>query len=202
MLYQEAGQLLAVTLKALTYRSLLGRDLTKMPLPVMVVQDEGHFFCQPRLDSIAQSVSRQSRLINVVCTQNLPMLITAMGGPHAMDEVRGWVGLFQTLFVCQNSCAQTNAFFSSLLGEHKELLCGGGSDSEPFDFIGDFMGISSPKTNVNYREEYRPMVPPEAFTRLKKGGAPDFTVEAFVYQGGRQFSNGLPFLKTFFRQRI
>lgn len=204
--YRESGRLLQLVWKLAVQRAALRRDLTGNPRPVCIWQDEGQFFLT-KTDCMAQTVARQSRLINVLLAQNLPMLYHARGGgPTAKQEVDGLLANHMTKILCANACHETNQFFSELLGHSRHLFAGGNTqfgDYSPWD---DFMGNDNgTRGSASFNEQWHPDVPPEAFTKLAKGGnASGFVVEGFVFQGGRSYpqNGGKTWVKAEFRQRI
>lgn len=197
--WREPGQFFQIIFKTLVQRAVLRR--VNPSRPVVVWADEAQFFTVPEVDGMVQTVARQAKLINVVLTQNLPMLISAMGGSEkARHEVDGYIANFQTKVLCANACKETNEYFSKLLGEERQFMMSGGTQQN-YDIVADWMGQK--QGSAGFQEQWQPAVRPEDFTRLKKGGMPNgFTVEAIAFQGGRLFWTGKTWAKVAFRQRI
>lgn len=197
--WREPGQFFQIIFKTLVQRAVLRR--VNPSRPVVVWADEAQFFTVPEVDGMVQTVARQAKLINVVLTQNLPMLISAMGGSEkARHEVDGYIANFQTKVLCANACKETNEYFSKLLGDERQYMLSGGTQQK-YDLIADFMGQS--QGHAHFQEQWQPAVRPEDFTRLRKGGAANgFTVEALITQGGRSFWTGKTWAKAAFRQRL
>jgi hypothetical protein len=201
--YREPGRFTQLAWKLLVQRRVLQRDVRTNPRLVVIWSDEAQFFVVPSADCMAQSVARQARLVTVILTQSIPLLVQELGGtPKAEQEVTALLTNLQTKVLCQNTCPVTNEAFSKLLGEHRDVLYSGSSQSgNEFDFVGDLMG-ATPSASCSYAEQYRPQFEPWRFGALKKGGpAHGFAVEAVVFQGGRVWSNGSTWLVSTFEQQ-
>lgn len=75
--------------------------------------------------------------------------------------------------------------------------------NDPYDAVGDHLSLDTGKCSYSLNEQWHPDVSPEAFTRLRKGGRENgYMVDAYVFQGGRIFSNGKTWVKTTFQQRV
>lgn len=201
--YREPGQMVQIVWKLSAIRSLLRRNVAESPRPVALLMDEAQLFVVPRVDSATQAVARASRLVNVALTQNVPLLISALGGPGAEKEAHSWIANFATKLFCANTCKETNELASDLCGRSRHFFFGGSSGpQEPYDPIGDLFG-QSPKCSASFNQQWFPDVPPEVFvSQLRRGGpAADYTVDAVAARAGA-FSNGKPFLLASFRQEL
>jgi type IV secretory pathway TraG/TraD family ATPase VirD4 len=202
--FRELGQFFGMLLKGVVARATLRRAPTPDARPVMIVGDEFQLFCDAEQDAMTQTVARQSRLVTLAITQNLPSLYLAGGGnekaKHAMDA---FTGNLQTKFACSNSDTATNEFYSRMFGTHRELFFSGSTQTGDFDLVDDMLGLGSPKATASFSEQLQPCVHPHQFTTLRKGG-PDFgyLVDAYVFQGGRVWSNGKNHVRSTFRQRF
>lgn len=191
--WRESGQLLQIIWKTCVQRAALRRaDPDK---PTFIWADEAQFFAVPDHDGMVQTVARQAKLINVCLTQNIPMLISAMGGKQAESEVDGWTANFQAKIFCQNSCPITNAYASNLIGQRIDYTFSGGGGGH-FDVVKDWMGER--QTHLSFSEHWMPQVRPEEFTRLTKGGKG--MVETICYLGGNRLPNGQTWTRWWFAQ--
>lgn len=202
LVWRETGIFVQLALKQLLVRALLRRDVRVSPLPVLLLQDEAQFMLSPTADSLAQSVSREARLITLSITQTLPGVVTCLGGSaRAAEEAENWIAGHQLKILCQNGCKATNAFFSELCGTSRKLLFNGSGDlsaREPLDVLLGTPGRSS----AGFAENWEPDIRPEAFTRLRKGTAVNrYEVDAICFGGGRVFANGKTWVKSTFSQR-
>lgn len=204
LLYREPGQQVSIVWKVLTQRCVLRRDVKEQPLPVVLWQDEFQLTALPDLDSSTQAVSRSAKLVTVAITQNCPLLIASLGGgPKAEKEAHALIANFQTKLLCANTDKETNEYMSHLLGHRFHQQYGGSINQQPYDPVKEFMGQHQSNAHVSFNEHWFPDVPPEEFTRLKKGGEEyGFEVACYVTQGGRRFSNGKTWVKASFKQKF
>lgn len=180
---REPGRLCNIVAKVALQRAVLARSLDPGIIPVFLFADEANWFAIPGIDALAQSVARQSKFINVILAQNLPLFQKALGGDHAKTDLDGYIANFQTKVFCQNLCHVTNQYASDLMGQSRKIELGG-SPGEEFDLVRDWTGQSQKGSNINWHERWEPNVRPEEFTRLRKGGVGNgFQVEAVVYHG-------------------
>lgn len=203
LVYREPGQFLQATWKLSTISAALRRDLSQNPRPVVIWADEAQLHAVPSVDSMTQAVARSHRLINVAITQNLPLLVSALG---KREEAESWIANLTTKFLFANSDKETNEYFSELLGHSKHLFLGGSSGgNQQYDPISEWMGTAQPQASASFNEHWHPDVPPETFAgpRMRKGGeANGFMVDFYVHQAGRRFSNGKSWIKACARQKI
>lgn len=198
--YQKPGIFFQVLFKTLVQRAALRRDITPRMSYAVIHSDEAQLFVTAE-DPVVQTVARQSRLISLALTQNLPMLFAQMGGTDkARQIVEAWIAGHQTIFLCANTCPTTNDFFSKMLGSSRQLFFSGNIAPQDGDLFDALLGNNS-RFSSGFSEQYHPDVSPGTFTRLRKGGPPSFCVDALVFQSGRVWSNGKTHLSTFFQQR-
>jgi len=177
---------------------------TGQPLrPACLVMDEAQNFLQgPGItgggDAAFAAVSRSSAASMIILLQNLPLMRSAMGDD---DACRALLGNLTTKIACANSDAETNRFFSELVG------------SRWIDVttrnVGQSLGRSGDDSHLNGGSSRTPQkrawIEPEAFNELMRGG-PAFghRVSAIVHRG-TMFDQGdgeppAPFLKLVFNQ--
>ncbi len=196
--HREVGAQIQLVWKLSMIRAALRRQVTAASRPVVIWADEAQLHAVPSVDSMTQAVARSHRLINVAITQNLNLLHSVF---HSKEDTFAWCSNLMTKFLFANPDADTNAYFSALLGQSRQLLMGGSAQTHGYDPVGDWMGEPQ-LCHASFNESWLPQVRPEEFTRLRKGGREnEFTVDCFVFQGGRQFSNGKTWIKTSFLQR-
>lgn len=201
--WRDPGRFMQIMFKLLVQRSVLRRDASGDAKPVVIWQDEAQLFLTEQ-DIEVQTVARQSRLVNVVLTQSLPVMQEALGGgQRAEQQVQALIGNLQTKFVCQQSDTATNEFFSALLGKSKHLFMNGSMPTGDYDFVGDMFGIQpEQRGSAGFSEQWHPDVPPETFTHLRKGGTQSgLIVDAICFMGGKRLSNGKTWVKASFRQK-
>lgn len=185
-------------LKLSMIRAALRRKVTPESIPVCIWADEAQLHALPRVDSMTQAVARSHKLINVAITQSDNLLVSVM---RSQQEAHAWYSNLMTKFAFASSDYETMTRLSNLFGQSKQLLMhGAGGERRPYDPIGDWLGES--QGGVSFSEQWLPMVRPEEFGRLRKGGPEnEFWVDCFVTQGGRAF-NGRSFIKCSFKQKV
>jgi hypothetical protein len=201
ILHGQHNQFFQLMLKMEAQRTVLARDVLENPCPVVIWSDEPQFTLLPDTDHMVQTVARQSRLINVFLTQNLPTLYAAMGsGESAKNKINGWLGNHAVKIFCNNDEQEvTNTFASNLLGKTLQLWPTGGGSNEQYNMFDDVMGKRSPAPG--FSPHYHPDVPPEAFLTLRRGGPPHFEVETYFSQTGTVFPNGKTWMKVVWSQK-
>jgi len=69
--------------------------------------------------------------------------------------------------------------------------------------MGSLIGLQSGQTTAGITECFEWEVQHSAFSRLRKGGPPEWIVDGIVYQGGRRFSGtGRSWMPVSFAQRF
>lgn len=195
--HREPGQFVQMVWKLCTQRHAMRRKSTR---PLVIWADEAQLHALPSVDSMVQAVARSHRLIQVNITQNIPLLESVL---KRKDDVLAWLANLQTRFIFASGDNESNAFFSAMLGQSKQLLSSVSGPTGKIDPLDDWFG--SPQSGGGYsaQEQWLPDVRPEDFTRLRKGGKDNgYVVDCYVFQGGRVFSNGKTWLKTSFLQMV
>jgi len=149
------------------------------------------------------SQSRQFKVICVNIVQNLPLVITALGGNEAArQQAYAWFSNHATIIAAANSDPETNKVFSDMAGETRETLYGGSSGGRfDYDLVADVMGREMGNASVSWNQQIRPSLPPYVFGQLAKGGREfGFVAEPYIMQSGRIFSNGKPWIKAAWKQ--
>jgi hypothetical protein len=203
--YGPSAQLASVAIKLLFQRAAMRRDLTKACRPLILWCDEAANFCVPEFDAMFLSQSRQFKCICVNIVQNIPLIVTALGGMEAArNQAHAWISNHALVIGAANSDQETNKFLSGLAGEERQTMFGGSSGGgQAYDLFDDFMGRASGNVMASWSEQYRPSLPPQRFLSLAKGGSEsDFSMEAYVFQSGRRFSNGRTWIKGEWKQRL
>jgi hypothetical protein len=194
-----------VSMKVLFQRACMRRDLSKQCRPFVLWTDEAANFCVPDVDAMFLSQSRQFKCICVNIVQNIPLIVTALGGNDtARNQAHAWISNHSLIVGAANSDPETNKHLSALAGEERETLYGGSSGGmQQFDLLDDFMGIPTSNVTANWNQTFRPALPPERFLDLAKGGKESgFIQQAYVFQSGRKFSNGKTWIKGAWKQKF
>lgn len=155
--YREPGQFVQMVWKLMVQRAALRRVVTPESRPVVIWADEAQLHALPSVDSMVQAVARSHKLIQCAITQNIPLLESVL---KRREDVLAWISNLQTKFIFQNSDADTNAYFSAVFGQSKQLL-GGSSvnigNADPFD---DWLGTHQPQLSYSTNEHWLPDVRP------------------------------------------
>lgn len=164
--------------------------------PVVIVRDEAQWLVSPDWDAKAQTIARSHGIVSVSAVQGHPPLIDAFGGSEAARvRALAFLGSHATHLVFNPAAdADTRDHYVRLFGTSRQLLFTGGQQPDPRPgFLDQILGCDQTPT-VGWGESLLPVVPPEAFSRLKRGGpAHDYRVQAFLYQPGATFASGHPF---------
>jgi TraM recognition site of TraD and TraG len=202
LVHKEAGRFTQLVWKLSFLRSVLAREVTETTRPVCLWQDEFQVHCVPDIDSAAQAVARSQKLSVVAATQNFPLLQQALG---SKEDAEALIANFQTKLLFSNSCPVSNSFFSEMLGSSKHLFINGSVPTSDYCWVSDMLGVPNrdSRGNSGFSETWHPDVPPDVFTKLKKGGPEDgFIVDLITFQGGRTFSNGKTWIRTSIPQMV
>jgi hypothetical protein len=193
-----------VSMKVIFQRACMRRDLNDCR-PFVCWTDEAANFCVPDLDAMFLSQSRQFKCICINIVQNIPLIVTALGGSDvARNQAHAWISNHSLIVGAANSDPETNKHLSALAGEERETLYGGSTGgNQNYDMIDDWMGRPASNVTTSWNQQYRPALPPERFLDLAKGGKESgFVQEAYVFQSGRRFSNQRTWIKGSWKQRF
>lgn len=199
------GMLANMLWKTAFQRSIERRDVKKSPRPVFLWQDEGHYYLHKN-DALFQTTCRGSRCASILITQNIQNLDAALGtGEAGRAEAESLLANFGTLVFHCNTCQRSNEFAARLIGEHRVLMANGSTSRDANDpWTGAFGGHDGGGTSAGFSEQYRYVVEPSAFARLKAGGpAHKFEAEAIVIKSGELFrSTGTTWLPVKIKQDL
>jgi energy-coupling factor transporter ATP-binding protein EcfA2 len=164
--------------------------------PVVIVRDEAQWLVSPDWDAKVQTIARSHGIVSITAVQGHPPLIDAFGGNEAARvRALAFLGSHATHLVFNPAAdADTRDHYVRLFGTSRQLLFNGGQQPDPHPgFLDQVLGCEWTPT-VGWGEQLLPVVPPEAFGRLRRGGAAhDYRVQAFLYEPGRDFGGGHPF---------
>jgi len=203
LVYQEGGLLLQNLIVMMTQEAAL-RSTTR-ELYCAIVRDETQMLiADPSFDMMVQSVSRESKLCHFSATQSIPLLRSAFGGDAAAEQmVLAWLANYRTKFALANICNDTNTYYSTAFGQHKEQFISL-NEHEPSGEQESLYGtvFSGNCFRFGTSEQMHHRVPPDRFLSLRRGGPQNaYLIDAFMTMGGHTFDNGLPFQLVTFSQR-
>ena len=189
--FGDAGRAAQVVYKYLWQQAVERRKIIKgQSIPVFLWVDEAQNFVT-EYDMQFQATARSTMACTVYLTQNLPNYYAEMGGEHSKYRVDSLVGNMQTKIWHANSDPMTNENAAEIIGKSWQKR----------KSSGESFGESNFNLSRGEQESFDYEVPPQTFTKLKKGGAHNNKiVEAVVFQNGRTWSNGKTFLFSQFKQ--
>ncbi len=188
--FGDSGRAAQVVYKYLWQQAAERRRVTGATAPVFLWVDEAQNFVT-EYDMQFQATARSSKACTVYLTQNLPNYYAVMGGAQSKYRVDSLIGNLQTKIWHANSDPTTNEHAAETIGKSWQIRQTSGES-----FGGDYFNVSSSKS-----ESFDYDVPPQSFTKLRKGGASnDYTVEAVVFQNGGIWNNEKTHLFVKFKQ--
>nr|WP_322624502.1 TraM recognition domain-containing protein [uncultured Flavobacterium sp.] len=188
--FADAGRAAQVVYKHLWQQAVERRVVNDKTIPVFLWVDEAQNFVT-EYDMQFQATARSSRACTVYLTQNLPNYYAEMGGAQSKYRVDSLMGNLQTKIWHANSDPMTNENAAETIGRSWQTR----------HTSGESYGMDSFNMSSGKNESFDYDVPPQAFTKLKKGGnGNDYIVEAILFQNGRAWENGKTHLFTQFKQ--
>jgi hypothetical protein len=191
--FGAVGLMIQTIFKLVWQRALERRLIAKYPLPNFLFADEAQLFVC-RSDPAFQTTARSARCATVLLTQNIGGLSAALGKP-ATDTL---VANLTTKFIHSNTDVSTNEWCSHLLAKtYQHTFSSGVSTSEADS------GRATKSHNTGGHESLQHQVLPIEFcSNLRKGGPENnWCVDAFVFEGGRQWkASGRNYLRVTFKQ--
>ena len=189
--YGDAGRAAQVVYKYMWQQAAERRNIKENPRPVFLWVDEAQNFAT-EYDMQFQATARSSRACTVYLTQNIPNYYAEMGGEHSKYRVDSLMGNLQTKIWHANSDPKTNGEAAEIIGRSWQKKANTGTS-----IGGESFNISAGET-----DSFEYDVSPQEFSKLKKGGPENQRiVEAFVFQNGRVWKNGLTHLRVKFKQQ-
>lgn len=191
--FDVVGLTIQTIFKLLFQRSLERRDLAKHGRPNFLWIDEAQWFLC-RSDPLFQTTARSARCASVFLTQNIGNLHAAIG-KAATDTL---IGNLTTKFIHCNTDVATNEWCSNLFAKTYQYRTSSGMSTRESDY-----GRGTTAHNTGGHEALEHQVLPIEFSTLRKGGSEnDQCVDAFVFEGGRQWkASGKNHLRVNFKQR-
>jgi len=188
--FGDAGRAAQVVYKYLWQQAVERRKATNQTIPVFLWVDEAQNFVT-EYDMQFQATARSTRACTVYLTQNLPNYYAVMGGTQSKYRVDSLIGNLQTKIWHANSDPITNEHAAETIGKSWHIRQTSGES-----YGAEFFNVSS-----GSNESFDYDVPPQTFTKLRKGGAlNDGIVEAVVFQSGRVWNNEQTHLFAEFKQ--
>ena len=186
----EAGRAAQVIYKQLWQAAAERRNFNEHSRPIFLWADEAQNFISES-DMQFQATARSSGACTVYISQNEANFYAEMGGEHSKYRVNSLLGNLQTRIWHANSDPQTNERAAEIIGKSWQRRH---VKSDSVTAHGFSLGQSE-QIGLDYD------IIPKKFTKLKKGGKPNnLKVEAYIFQAGREWSNGKTYFKAIFKQ--
>jgi len=188
--FGDAGKAAQVVYKYLWQQAAERRTTDNSTTPIFLWADEAQNFVA-EYDMQFQATARSSRACTVYLTQNLPNYYAVMGGTQSKYRVDSLIGNLQTKIWHANSDPMTNEHAAETVGKSWQQR----------QSSGESFGESSFNLTSGKSESFDYDVPPQSFTKLRKGGKlNDCIVDAIVFQNGRAWKNGKTHFSAQFKQ--
>lgn len=188
--FGDAGKAAQVVYKYLWQQAAERRATDNTTTPIFLWADEAQNFVA-EYDMQFQATARSSRACTVYLTQNLPNYYAVMGGTQSKYRVDSLIGNLQTKIWHANSDPMTNEHAAETIGKSWQQR----------QSSGESFGESSFNLTSGKSESFDYDVPPQSFTKLRKGGKlNDRIVDAIVFQNGRAWKNGKTHFSAQFKQ--
>lgn len=199
-LYGEAGLFAQTILKLFWQKSMERRAIAQDTTPSFLFIDESHLFITSNdLDFL--TTSREARAACVFLTQSRSNYEAMLKGANVKARVDALLSCFQTKIFHQCQDTAHNLYASDLIGRVWTPAATYGTSHNPHTQSSLFSDHPA-STSTSIAEQYRYLIEPREFTRLRKPAPDNPFTDAFLFKGGETFkATNKPFLKLSFRQR-
>jgi hypothetical protein len=203
--YGLPGALIQGIVKYSFQRALLRRDIRRSPRPVLIFADEFQCFLNS-FDQEFLATCRESRVINVCLTQNIPNLYAVLGGEQrGKSQVDSLLGNLNLKIMHANGDPTTNEWAANSIGHSRQYVFSANTSHDSQNWWPGGMGYGmGPQISAGMTEAQLLAVQPSEFTQLRSGGRRNgWKADAIVFQAGEIFSDtATTWRRTTFRQRL
>lgn len=199
--FDFAGKLAGVIAKFMCQKAVErrpgGDERTRRPF--FIWADEFENFATT-YDNLFQKTARSSKAVTVYIGQNIPGLLSAMGGQSAEPFMKALLGNLTTHIYHANAEEQTNRFAADTIGrdwQERRSISAGESQSRLAPIL-----TGNTSANASISEQLEHIILPVEFTRMRTGGTRNRRiVDALFFQASRTFADGNNFCTVHFAQR-
>ena len=140
--------------------------------PVVILRDECQYLVSPDWDEKVQTIARSHGIITIsACQGHAPLIVQFGGDESARVRAQAFLGNHMTHFVfAPGSDIETRDHYVKLFGQSKQLLFNGGQQGNPNPTMMDRLLGCDMIPTVGWSQNFLPVVPPEEFGTLKRGG--------------------------------
>jgi hypothetical protein len=162
----ESGQVAFTIPKLAVMRKLLSRIGKKWINPAVIYLQEGQCYASSA-DYRFVTMCRESKSCYFLSTQSISNLYSQIGN---RDNVHALLACLNTRIYVASNCPETNEFASQdcfEVEDYEKSYSGKERDNEPWDFP---WNRAEPNPTVSLALRRKRIMPPERFTKLKRGG--------------------------------
>jgi type IV secretory pathway TraG/TraD family ATPase VirD4 len=198
--FDLAGRIAGVVVKFLFQKAVERRKAAPdtQRRPCFIWADEFQHFVTG-YDMIFQQTARSSKTSTVYIGQNLPTVLSQLGGQGGDPYMRGLFGNLLTKIFHANDEEQTNKFAAGVIGEDWQNIANI-SAGESRSFLAPLLS-GNQNSNVSVNPQLKHLILPIEFSHLRTGTKRnDRIVDAIFFQAGRKLANGKNFCRVYFKQ--
>lgn len=203
----QEGVLAQHIVKIMWQKAMQRRPKTDDARPCFLFADECQYFLAPS-DQQFQSTARACRALTVYLTQNLPGIYARIGKQGAQDIADALLGNLATKIFHAQPDSRTAEWAATMIGKaviwrqnvgenetrntnthHSTGRSGGGGSPGGHNTTSGTGDGYARGTNRGASQVVDYRVQPSHFMTLRKGGGPDGTSEAVIFQAGRVFDH-------------
>lgn len=201
-IFGEVGAFLQVMGKYCFQQSQERHSVDERTRPAFLVSDESHLLAVAG-DDVFQTTARSSKTAVLNATQSISNYLAAFGGERAEAQVHSLLGNLQTKIFHQQADIKTNEYAAQLIGRSRQFLINSSTVRQPGEWLNELFGGQGGQSTAGLSECFEFEIQPNEFSRLRRGGPPQWIVDSIVYQGGRSFSQtGRPWMRVSFQQQL
>jgi hypothetical protein len=200
--FEFAGKMAGVIAKFMFQKAIERRPSAgeRSRRPCFIWADEFENFTTS-YDNLFQKTARSSKGCTVYIGQNLPGILSCLGGQSGEPFMKALLGNLTTHIYHSNAEEQTNRFAADTIGrdwQERRSISMGESQSHLAPMLG-----GSTSANTSLTEQLEHIVLPREFTRMRTGGQRNRRiVDAILFQASRTFSDGNNYCPVYFIQRF
>ena len=187
------GKMIQTIWKYLFMRDAERRDAGANCVPCFQIEDEFQETIVKNYDCQFHGISRSKLIANIVMTQTLSSIHTALGNKHESNTL---IANLRNRIIMAVDDPETMKTCSEWIGQTTKILPGPPREQK------DPLNIWSNWQPGNWHSTRGPEIEPAEFARLKKGGPPYWEAEAFVYKGGADMGGGKTYRRVMIPQFI
>ncbi|MGE3511655.1 MAG: type IV secretory system conjugative DNA transfer family protein [Vicinamibacterales bacterium] len=180
---QETGRLVNVLIKLAFQRAFLRRNFREVPNLSFLWQDEFQYFVTRR-DNFFQQTCRGAGVAVVCLSQNILNLSEELGETQPGSRTKSFCGNLMLKIFHQQNDVETCLYAADLIGKEYRYL--------------ENVSSGESGSSISLHKQLVHNLDPIEFSRLQKPDDDCAISGAYIYQGGKTFSNGCNYLHVEF----